>query len=603
MSKKSRQSKRSATSLKTASPAKERPNGKESVPEQSTAHEPLFPIVGVGASAGGLEAFTAFLKYLPPDSGMVFVLIQHLDPEQHSQLTEILSNTTTMPIMEVGSDVRVEANHIYVMAPGTRLCMSDGTLRVDERGKGRNLPIDYFLQSLAKDKTSKAIGIVLSGTASDGTLGLKAVKAEGGITFAQEPSSAKFDGMPRSAIAAGVVDFVLRPEEIAKRLVRLARHSYVALKHEEDGEAAEELDSALNRIFQLLRTTTGNDFTHYKHTTLRRRIRRRMMLHADERMSDYAAYLQHNPAEVRALADDLLICVTSFFREPDYFEALATKIFPEILKNRSPEDSIRIWAPGCATGEEAYSIIICLAEFLEHAGISAPVQMFATDVSGSAIDKARTGIYAAPSLADMRPERLKRFFVKAPGGYQIAKSIRESCIFAQQNVTRDPPFHNLDLISCCNVLIYFGPVLQRKVLSTFHYALKPRGFLMLGPSESVGPMAYAFAPQDKKLKLYTKRPGADPLSLRFPISEPLAAKGMGNETAGGSVRAALDVQKTAERMMLAQYAPASVIVDDAMNIVHVRGDVGPYLQIASGEATHNLLKMVREGMVVGLRTA
>ena len=342
--------------------------------------------------------------------------------------------------------------------------MSDGHLRAEERVEGRHLPIDYFLRSLASDNTSKAIGIILSGTASDGTLGLKAVKAEGGITFAQEPSSAKFDGMPRSAIAAGVVDFVLAPEEIAKRLVRLAQHPYAATKTEEDSEAGQETESALNRILHVLRSVTGNDFTHYKHATIRRRIQRRMVLHGSEKPDDYLTYLQENHAEARALADDLLICVTSFFREPEALEVLAARVFPEILKNRSPEDAIRIWVPGCATGEEAYSVAICLTEFLERSGANVPFQIFASDISEGAVEKARADIYGMPALADVSPARLKRFFVKANGGFQIAKSIRESCIIAKQNIAKDPPFHNLDLITCCNVLIYFGPVLQLSLI-------------------------------------------------------------------------------------------------------------------------------------------
>jgi two-component system CheB/CheR fusion protein len=398
-----------------------------------------FPIVGVGASAGGLEAFTAFLKGLPSDSGMAFVLIQHLDPKQHSELGELLSRATKMPVVDVAADTLIEPNHVYVKAPAVNLSVADGYLQAKARPEGRNLPIDYFLRSLAQDRRSKAIGIILSGTASDGTVGLKAVKADGGVTFAQEPSSAKVDGMPRSAIAAGVADFVMAPDQMAKRLVRLARHLHLELNSPED-DAGQEVQFALNRIFQLLRSVTGNDFTHYKHTTIRRRIHRRMVLHANEGLDDYVAYLQENPTEVRALADDLLICVTSFFREPDYFEALATEVFPELLNGKSPEESIRVWVPGCATGEEAYSITICLTEFLERAGANVPIQIFASDISEAAIEKARAGIYAAPALAQVSPGRLRRFFVKANGGYQIAKSIRESCIFAEQNIIERSAF-------------------------------------------------------------------------------------------------------------------------------------------------------------------
>jgi two-component system CheB/CheR fusion protein len=606
-----RRAKASAKKVKPAPRAPQRP-----VPEAAAAAgtaatgsartpidpKQLFPVAGVGASAGGLEAFTAFLSHLPSDPGMAFVLIQHLDPNQPSQLTDLLSKSTRMPVQEVTAGAHVEINHVYVIAPGVSLSISDGRLLAEPRGPGRKLPIDSFLRSLAQDKGSNAIGVILSGTASDGTLGLKAVKAEGGITFVQDPSSAKFDGMPRSAVAAGVADFVLAPADIAKRLARLARHPYVLHKPEQHDDAAQLAEFDLNKALHLLRTVAGNDFTHYKHATIRRRIHRRMVLHAYEKLSDYVTYLQENPAEVRALADDLLICVTSFFREPGAYEALARNVFPAILKDRSPDDAIRIWVPGCATGEEAYSVAISLAEVLESSGENLPFQLFATDVSETALEKARSGRYGLPALVDMSPSRLKRFFVKTNGEYQIHKSIRESCIFAKQNLAKDPPFHNLDLISCSNVLIYFGTVLQRKALSIFHYALRPNGFLLLGPSESVNALPDAFLPLDKKVKLYTKQARKHLNVQQFPAIEPLASKQSGEPAAENS-RVALDVQKAAERMLLAQYAPVGVIVDAALNVVNVRGDTGPYLQLATGEPTYNLLRMAREGLVVGLRAA
>ena len=568
-----------------------------------TASQLSFPIVGVGASAGGLEAFTELLTHLPSNPGMAFVLIQHLDPHQPSHLTDLLSKASSMPVLEIKSNVRVQANHVYVMAPGVSLSVADGQLRAKPRGPGLQLPIDFFLRSLASEKTSNAIGVVLSGTASDGTLGLKAVKAEGGITFVQDPSSAKFDGMPRSAVAAGVADFVLPPADIAKRLVKLARHPYVVdgQPGRRDDDTPQEVDFDVNRIFHLLRNVTGNDFTHYKQSTVRRRIHRRMVLHADSKLSDYVTYLQEDHAEVRALAGDLLICVTSFFREPQAFDLLAGKVFPMMLKNRSPDDAIRIWVPACATGEEAYSVAICLTEVLEASGANVPIQIFATDVSEVAIDKARAGKYGASALADVSPTRLKRFFGKIDGGYQIDKSIRETCIFAKQNITKDPPFRTLDLISCCNVLIYFGPILQRKTLSVFHYALKPNGFLLLGPSETASALPKGFVTSDKKVKLYTKLGSEQPLNFRYAVNDSPTGE-VPAEPARDNVRVALDIQKTAERMLLAQYAPAGVIVDDALNVVHVRGTTGPYLQLAPGEPTYNLLKMAREGLIPGLRT-
>ena len=396
-------------------------------------------------------------------------------------------------------------------------------------------------------------------------------------------------------MAAGVADFVLSPADIAKRLAELVRHPYLA-RDAEVSETQPDPEFDPNTIFHLLRKITGIDFTHYKHSTVRRRIQRRMVLHGDTKLSDYVAYLQGHQDEVQALAQDLLICVTSFFREPETFEALARKVFPMLLENRSHENAIRIWVPGCATGEEAYSIAICLTEVLEASGANVPFQMFATDVNERAIDKARAGRYGSAALADMTPARLKRFFTKTNSDYEIDKSLRENCVFAKQDITKDPPFRNLDLISCCNVLIYFAPVLQRKALSVFHYALKPTGFLLLGPSESASALPKAFSPWDKKVKLYSKH-GEQPPTLRFgnetTISE--AARTVGETT--------LDIQKTAERILLSQYAPAGVIVDDALNVVHVRGATGPYLQLAPGEPSYDLVRMAREGLVVALRAS
>ncbi|MGJ5818840.1 chemotaxis protein CheB [Paludibaculum fermentans] len=572
-------------------------------PTPAKPENQLLPVVGIGASAGGSEAFTALLKHLPPDSGMAFVLIQHLDPNQHSQLSELLSKACRMPVQEVVADTAVSPDHVYVISPGVCLSLSNDHLRVEQREPGLNLPIDHFLLSLAREKSSNAIGIVLSGTASDGSLGLKAIKAEGGITFAQEPASAKFEGMPRSAIAAGVVDFILPPAEIAKRVVRLAQHPYVARKSDQAEEAGQAAEVELNRIFRLLRGATGTDFAHYKSPTIRRRLHRRMVLHGSEKLSDYVAYLQENPAEVRALADDLLICVTFFFREPEAFQALVDRVFPRLLKDRSTEEPIRIWVPGCATGEEVYSLAICLAEAMDRSAASVPVQIFATDISETALDRARAGIYGTPSLAGISPARLKQFFTKANGGHQIKKFIRETCVFAKQDITKDPPFHNLDLISCCNVLIYFGPILQRKALSIFHYALKPEGVLMLGSSEGVSALPDAFAPLEKKIKLFSKASVPRSLKVRFPSTAPLTPVASSRDLTNEGARGTADVQKTAERLLLAQYAPAGVLVDDALNVVHVRGDTGPFLHLAPGEPSYNLLRMAREGLVVSLRTA
>ncbi len=534
---------------------------------------------------------------------MAFVLIQHLDPKHESHLPELLSKVSKMPVAEVKGDTRAEANHVYVIPPGCYLGISGGVLHTQPRsGGGRNMPIDLFLRALAGDRGSKAFGVVLSGTASDGTLGLQAIKAESGITFAQETRSAKFDGMPESAIAAGVVDFVLPPAEIARQLAAIARHSYVALGPQNAIEPADEAEIELDKIFRLLRNATGVDFTHYNHSTLKRRIRRRMALHGIKRLEDYIGDLEQNHEEANALCQDFFITITQFFRDPAVFQELRNTVFPALVANRGCEDPIRIWVPGCATGEEAYSIALCLTEFLDERGVSVPFQIFATDICETAIEKARSGIYNEAALAHISQKRLARFFTRSERGHQVAKTIRDVCVFARQNVAQDPPFSNVDLISCCNVLIYFGAVLQRKVLSILHYALKPTGFLVLGPSESVGMYSELFHQVEKKHKIYRKLPAAGKPAPE--LTDGCRAEGRVDPyeriAEGG---AGPDIQKEADRLVLAEYAPAGVVIDDGMNILQVRGRTGPYLELPPGEPSHNVMKMVREGLIAGLSKA
>jgi len=462
------------------------------------------------------------------------------------------------------------------------------------------MPIDSFLRGLAADRGSKSLGVILSGTASDGTLGLQAIKAEGGITFAQEMRTAKFDGMPRSAIAAGVADFVLPPAGIARQLVAIARDSQVPI---EPGEAIEPPGNReLAKILRLVRTATGVDFTHYKHGTLARRITRRMALRGFAKLEDYSRDLEQNREEANALCENCLITVTAFFREPGVFEELKTRVFPALVENRAPGDPIRIWVPGCATGEEAYSIAICLMEFLEDTRLSFGIEIFATDISETAIEKARAGTYTGAALAHVSPQRLARFFTRSERGYQVTKIIRDVCVFARHNVAQDPPFSKLDLISCCNVLIYLGEVLQRKVWSILHYSLKPTGFLLLGPSESIGPFSESFHQVEKTHKIYCIRPAASTPAL--PLSEGRRAEGrvdVRERIAEG--RTGPDVLREADRLVLAGHGPPGAIIDDGMNIVQVRGRTAPYLELSPGEPTQNLLKLAREGLIAGLGKA
>lgn len=563
------------------------------------------PVVCIGASAGGLEAITPLIRNLPPSTGMAFVLIQHLDPTHPSMLTEILARLTEMPVSEIATNLTVVPNHIYIIPPNANLAIFHGVLHLLPREDHPllYLPIDYFMRSLAEDLGNKAIGVILSGTASDGTLGLKAIKAAGGITFAQSPETAKYDGMPRHAIAAGDVDFVLPPQEIAKELALLGQHPYwLTVKSQKDDELPLHDQENLNRIFSLLRTITGADFSYYKQTTLKRRIMRRMILHNIEGVVGYVKYLQHNPVEIKALSQDILIGVTCFFREPETFDQLKAVIFPRLINNKPGDAPFRIWVPGCSTGEEAYSIAISLLEYFEEQGINHPVQIFATDLSGNAIEKARSGIYPENIKQNVSPERLRRFFIKTNTSYQISKSVREVCIFAEQNVIKDPPFSRLDLISCRNVLIYFGPVLQRKVIPTFHYALKPTGHLMLGTSESVGTFLDLFAIVDKKYKIYAKKATVTPLNFDFTTVETAAAKLEDAKEMKNTDRN-YDIIDEADQIIIAKYAPASILVNDKLEILQFRGETDPYLCHSPGLASFNLFKMTRPDLAIELHKA
>jgi two-component system CheB/CheR fusion protein len=573
-----------------------------------------FGVVGVGASAGGLEAFTQLLKHLPPDTGMAFVLIQHLDPSHASMLPEILPRSTPMPVVEAKNATRIEPNHVYVIPAAWRATMSDGTLQLVARpkGSGRELPIDLFFESLANQRGSAAVGVVLSGTLSDGALGLKAIKAEGGVTFAQDDATAKFPAMPRAAVSMGSVDWVLPPEQIAEELVRIGKYlssgsvplEFVPMTRRADAGARKAAtgpeDPHLAHIFEMLLKATGVDFASYRPTTIRRRIARRMLLNRIESLEQYVQFLGDHPAEVRSLYDDFLIAVTGFFRDPESFEALKTVVFPAILKDRSAKNPVRIWVPGCSTGEEVFSIAIALFEHMGEAGSSPPIQIFATDVNDAALEKARSGTYPENVLADVSPERRKRFFNRLDGGHQVSKAIREVCIFARQNIAADPPFSNLDLLSCRNLLIYLEPVLQKRIVPLFHYALKPEGFLLLGKSETLASYPELFSPVDRNHRIFVKRPGGLRPVLDFGRHTPAAAAAL-SETA--HERARVDPLLEADRLILNQYAPAGVLINDLLEVVQFRGRTSPYLEAAPGTPSLNILKMAREGLLVELRSA
>ncbi|MFO5493255.1 MAG: CheR family methyltransferase, partial [Cuspidothrix sp.] len=574
-------------------------------PQQPETEKELFPIVGIGASAGGLEAFTQLLSHLPTDTGMGFVLIQHLSPSQKSMLPDILCHTTTMPVTEAQEGVKVQPNHVYVIPSNVTMTLNQGVLQLKplQKTRGLALTINSFLLSLADDLGSKAIGVVLSGANEDGTRGLETIKGAGGVTFAQAEEPGMVSIMPNTAIASGYVDFILTPQQIAEKLAHISSHPYI---HELETVAVtevmpEETNPLLN-IFSLLRAATGVDFTYYKHTTLKRRIQRRMMLYKLDRLEDYVNYLQTHPLEVAALYQDVLITVTSFFRDPEAFENLKTKIFPIITKQRQTDDPIRVWVAGCSSGEEAYSIAICLLEFLTNQGINIPIQIFATDLSEIAIEKARIGIYKPSEIANISPERLQLFFVPVENGYQISKSVRELCVFARHNLISDPPFSRLDLISCRNVLIYLGAAVQKKIMTMFHYGLKSIGFLMLGTSETVGELYDLFTTLDKKYKIYARKMSSateniELITTNYPM-ETIKPQIPFNDPAWNDV----EMEKQADRIVLNQFSPVGVIINNDLEILQFRGQTSPYLQPAPGRPSFNLLKMAKEELRLDLRT-
>ena len=551
----------------------------------------LFPLVGIGASAGGLEAFTRLLQHLPSDTGMAFAFIQHLSPQHPSMLASILSRATTMQVMEVQPKTLVRANCIYVIPPNTLMTVTGPRFDLGPRSEDRGAPrpIDHFFRSLANDRKTLAIGVILSGADSDGALGLQAIRSEGGIAIVQIEGSTKNPEMPRAAIAAGSVDLILSPEEIAEELARIGKHPAL------DGGGATD-EHQLQRIFTLLRAATQVDFKKYKPGTIRRRIARRMVLKRHGDLDTYISYLSSNPAEVAALCEDILINVTGFFRDPEAFDALADEILPRLLRGRSGDTPLRVWVPGCSTGEEAYSIAICLLESISKLGFPVPIQIFGTDLSDRAIRTARNATYPEASISKLTPERQARFFTRVENGYQVVKPVRDLIVFARQNLLADPPFSRLDLISCRNVLIYLASSSQRHVVATFHYALQPEGYLMLGRSESLVGFPELFAFPDKQHKFYSKKAagtyaGLDLVHRGFALEEP----GSIVSPRTGSRRSSdADLEKAAERIVLSEYAPAWIIVNENLELIHSRGDTSPYLQFPTGRPTFSVLKIARE---------
>ena len=590
---------------KKADPKKAAPSKAKSPPARNdeTAEQPpperkAFPVVGIGASAGGLEPLEAFFASIPTDKpgdlGIAFVVIQHLSPKHKSIIGEILKKDTSLPIKEIQDGMAVEPSNVYFNPPDMEVGLYQGTFHLVEPAEVRHtrLPIDFFFRSIAQDLEEKAICIILSGTGSDGTQGLEAVKGAGGMTMAQAEEQAKYPFMPRSAIDTGLVDYVLPVERMPEEILRYVKHPYLGGPKEVPPD--KQYQNFLAKILMLVRANTKHDFSHYKQTTIRRRIGRRMAVHKIENIADYFRYLQQTPAEIHALFKDLVICVTSFFRDPEAFRSLEAKVIPELVSEKKVDDPIRVWVPGCGSGEESLSLAIILDEIMEAAGRHHPVQIFATDIDADAVNKARAGEYPESIAADVSPERLKRYFTKNDGIYKVKQEIREMVVYAVQNLISDPPFSRLDLISCRNVLIYLDTDLQKQILPLFHFTLNPRGYLFLGSSESIGAAADLFAPVDSHWKIFQRKDAGHHRLTDYPAMT-LAAAGGRPEQKEEPVRE-VNVRTLMERVVLEEYAPPSILINQRYDVLFLQGNTSKFLAMPKGEPSYNLFNLANEDL-------
>ncbi len=570
-----------------------------------TSAEHAKLIVGVGASAGGLEALGKFFGNMRADSGLAFVVVQHLSPDYRSFMVELLSKRTNISVHLAEEGQIVKPNHIYLIPPKKHLKIFEGKLSLSEphTERGINLPIDVFFRSLAEDQSRRAVGVVLSGTGSDGTMGIRAIKDAGGLVIVQSEATAQFDGMPRSAIGTGLADFILAPEEMSKALLQYVRHPFVAQEQvlSRDQSTTEML---MHKIFAVLRERCGVDFSLYKPATIDRRIERRMSVNQIHTLGEYCRYLENSPREAALLFNELLICVTRFLRDRDAFDFLGKSILPDLLKRAAAEHNVRVWVPGCSTGEEAYSLAMLLAEQMERLGKRWDLKIFATDLSKDAIETASQGIYTESMVADVPPEYLKKYFAKKADGYQVVNGLRKAVIFARHDLLKDPPFTKLDLISCRNLLIYFQPTLQAKVLSLFHFALKPEGMLFLGSSESLGDAADRFQSMSTRYKIYQTRPvtrmSLPKFSFRPSVREGLTSHQISLRPPARNVAATVE---SIYKEIITDCVAACLVVDENNDILHVLGRAGEYLKPPQGAFTNNILKLTSHNLSAALATA
>ncbi|MCE8429239.1 MAG: chemotaxis protein CheR, partial [Candidatus Methanoperedens sp.] len=572
----------------------------DSLKKTAPATDSVFPVVGIGASAGGLDAIEKFFSNMPSDSGMAFVIIMHFDPTSKSVMAEILQRYTKMEVYQAEDGVKISPNSVYIIPPNKDLALLQGTIQLPEPTVSRGIrhPIDFFFRSLSEDCKERAICIILSGTGTEGTLGLKAIKGEGGMVMVQDVTSATYDGMPASAIATGFADYILPPEKMPDQLLNFIKQPYIKGMRE---AGLIKQTAPMQNIFVLIRDRTGHDFSLYKESTINRRIERRMNIHQIDKPQDYIRYLLENPSEIDALFKELLIGVTSFFRDPQAYEILIKKIIPDILENKLPVKPVRVWVTACSTGEEAYSIAIIFKEYLDEIKSDIKVQIYATDVDKTAVETARAGVYPESISVDVSQERLELFFTKVDATYRIKKEIREMVIFAVQSLIKDPPFSMLDMVSCRNLLIYLGPVLQKKVLSTLHYSLKKDGILFLGSSETIGEFTDLFSVYDRKWRFYKSKGGSHMLMGDFTH---IGRAGVGVPKIKESAKSTeLNIGGHVEKMLLEKYTPPCVIINEKYEILFFHGKTGKYLEPASGKAGLKIVEMAREGLKYELNIA
>ncbi|HUE45309.1 MAG TPA: chemotaxis protein CheB, partial [Aestuariivirgaceae bacterium] len=582
----------------------DRPPTKMTATGGATSDVAAVPVIGIGASAGGIEALSRFFDAMPADSGCAFVVVLHLDPKRESELARVLSVHTTMPVEQVEDAMRIAANHVYVIAPDSDLKVGDGRLHVSRPTdpRGHRHPVDVLFSSLAADQRERAIAIVLSGTGSNGTEGLRDIRAEGGMSLVQSPETAKFDGMPRSAISADMADHVLAPETMPETLLAFISHGYVASPAEVEATSPDG-QATLSHLLDLLRARVGHDFSGYKHSTLRRRVHRRLGLRNIKTLNEYIDELGTNTVEATTLVGDLMISVTGFFRDAEAWKALAELVIAPMVAERETGASIRVWAPACSTGEEAYSLAMLVTEHAEAAGKRFDLKVFATDVQETNLRKARDGVYPAAALAGLPAPRLARFFEKLDGSYQVSKELRDMVVFAPHNLLRDPPFSRLDLVSCRNFLIYLEPDAQQRIIALCHFALRQGGHLFLGNAETIGRHEDLFETVSKKWRIYRRLGSTRHDLIEYPPprgrSEPRTMETLSPLAPEPSATAA----ELARRALLERYAPASVLIDQKGRVLYFHGTTRDYLENPPGEPTRDLLTMVRDGLAARLRAA